>query len=74
MGFDVIEVAHLNGSHRYVVVSGELDSPKAIVLAAHKGLMFWADSGSTAPKIERAYLDGADRKVIVTKKGQCCQP
>ena len=52
MSFDVIEVAHLNGSHRYVVVSGDLQSPKAIALAAHKGLMFWADSATDAPKIQ----------------------
>ena len=68
MSFDVIEVAHLNGSHRYVVVSGELESPRAIVLNAHQGLMFWADSA--AQKIERAFLDGSDRKIIVGKKGK----
>ena len=72
MGFDVIEVAHLNGSHRYVVVSGDLESPKAIVLAAHKGLMFWTDSA--APKIERSYLDGTDRQIIVNKTGEFWRP
>ena len=70
MSFDVIEVAHLNGSHRYVVVSGDLQSPKAIALAAHKGLMFWADSATDAPKIERANLDGSERRVIVNKTGK----
>ena len=70
MSFDVIEVAHLNGSHRYVVVSGDLQSPKAIALAAHKGLMFWADSATDAPKIERANLDGSERRVIVNKTGR----
>ena len=68
MSFDVIEVAHLNGSHRYVVVSGDLESPRAIVLAPLHGLMFWADSAQR--KIERAGLDGSNRQVIVDKAGK----
>lgn len=31
-GFDVIEVARLNGSFRYVVISQGLDKPRAIAV------------------------------------------
>ncbi len=36
-GFDVIEVARLNGSCRYVVISQGLDKPRAIAVHPEKG-------------------------------------
>jgi len=36
-GFDVIEVARLNGSFRYVVISAGLDKPRAITVHPVKG-------------------------------------
>ncbi|MEQ2218398.1 hypothetical protein XENOCAPTIV_002597, partial [Xenoophorus captivus] len=36
-GFDVIEVARLNGSFRYVVISQGLDKPRAITVNPEKG-------------------------------------
>lgn len=36
-GFDVIEVARLNGSFRYVVISQGLDKPRAIAVHPSKG-------------------------------------
>lgn len=36
-GFDVIEVARLNGSFRYVVISQGLDKPRAITVHPAKG-------------------------------------
>lgn len=36
-GFDVIEVARLNGSFRYVVISQGLDKPRAITAHPEKG-------------------------------------
>ncbi len=36
-GFDVIEVARLNGSFRYVVISQGLDKPRAITVHPEKG-------------------------------------
>lgn len=36
-GFDVIEVARLNGSFRYVVISQGLDKPRAITVHPSKG-------------------------------------
>lgn len=36
-GFDMIEVARLNGSFRYVVISHGLDKPRAIAVHPEKG-------------------------------------
>lgn len=36
-GFDVIEVARLNGSFRYVVISQGLDKPRAIAVHPERG-------------------------------------
>uniref|UniRef100_A0A4W5Q8K7 LDL receptor related protein 1 n=1 Tax=Hucho hucho TaxID=62062 RepID=A0A4W5Q8K7_9TELE len=38
-GFDVIEVARLNGSFRYVVISQGLDKPRAITVHPERGLI-----------------------------------
>ncbi|XP_023230588.1 low-density lipoprotein receptor-related protein 1-like [Centruroides sculpturatus] len=67
--YDVIEVAHLNGSNRFVVISGNMDKPKAIVVHPFQGFLFWSDWG-ISPKIERARLDGSDRKAIISSSIQ----
>uniref|UniRef100_A0A8C6YKS8 EGF-like domain-containing protein n=1 Tax=Nothoprocta perdicaria TaxID=30464 RepID=A0A8C6YKS8_NOTPE len=58
-GFDVIEVARLNGSFRYVVISQGLDKPRAITV-----YLFWTEWGQY-PRIERSRLDGTERMVLV---------
>lgn len=50
-GFDVIEVARLNGSFRYVVISQGLDKPRAITVHPEKGYLFWTEWGQY-PRIE----------------------
>lgn len=35
--YDVIEVSRLNGSGRYVLLSGNMDKPRAIVVHPYKG-------------------------------------
>ncbi|MEQ2167775.1 hypothetical protein GOODEAATRI_007426, partial [Goodea atripinnis] len=63
-GFDVIEVARLNGSFRYVVISQGLDKPRAITVHPVKGYLFWTEWGQY-PRIERSRLDGSQRLVLV---------
>ncbi|XP_039721687.1 prolow-density lipoprotein receptor-related protein 1 isoform X1 [Pteropus medius] len=63
-GFDVIEVARLNGSFRYVVISQGLDKPRAITVHPEKGYLFWTEWGQY-PRIERSRLDGTERVVLV---------
>lgn len=65
--YDVIEVARLNGSNRFVIVSGDIDKASGIVVNPEKGYIVWSDVGSI-PKIERARLDGTERRILVNTK------
>ncbi|XP_077867776.1 low-density lipoprotein receptor-related protein 1-like, partial [Saccoglossus kowalevskii] len=63
---DVIEVARVDGSYRYVIDTTGLDKPRSIVVHPVQGLLFWVDWG-VAPKIERSRLDGSERQSIVSE-------
>ena len=65
-GTDRIEVSKLDGSSRKVLVSRGLDEPRDIALDPVGGWMYWSDWGEEA-KIERAWMDGSHRQVIVNK-------
>lgn len=60
-----IEVARLDGSSRKVLLDLELEQPRALVLLANVGYLFWINSASGRERIERAYLDGSGRTVLV---------
>ncbi|XP_069676734.1 low-density lipoprotein receptor-related protein 1 isoform X1 [Periplaneta americana] len=66
--FNVIEMARLNGSCRYVVVTGNLDKPTAIAVDPPNGFLFWSDAGKE-PRLERSRLDGSQRFVLVNDTG-----
>ena len=66
MKLDTIEAANLTGHHRSVIISNNLDAPRALGLDPLSGYMFWTDWGSKA-HIERADMDGGNRKVLVDK-------
>lgn len=59
-----IEVANLDGSYRKVLISQDLDSPRAIAVNHKSGHMVWADWGSQV-RIERADMDGGGRAILV---------
>jgi hypothetical protein len=61
-GRNSIEVAELDGRNRKVLVWSGLESPRAIALHYHHGLMYWSDWGSN-PRIEQADMDGDHRLV-----------
>ncbi|GAB0097057.1 low-density lipoprotein receptor-related protein 4 [Sergentomyia squamirostris] len=63
-GKHTIEVSELNGSNRAVLIWNDLESPRGIALNYENGLLFWTDFGSS-PRIERAEMDGEQRKRIV---------
>ena len=48
-----------------MLVSTDLDEPRAIVLDSDKGMMYWTDWGEKHPKIESAFMDGTNRKVVI---------
>lgn len=62
--YDVIEVARLNGSSRYVIISGDMEKANNIVVDPINGRIAWSDVGSL-PKIESAMLNGSDRRIVV---------
>lgn len=61
-----IEVSNFDGSLRAVVAANDLDKPRAIVVHPGEALVFFSDWGPNA-KIERAYMDGSDRRAIITE-------
>lgn len=65
-GYSTIEVARLDGEHRYVLIFNGLDQPRSIVVHPLKGYMFWADCGAN-PAIERARLDGSERTILLNR-------
>nr|XP_022325441.1 low-density lipoprotein receptor-related protein 6-like isoform X3 [Crassostrea virginica] len=60
-----IKPAYNNNNDIYkVLIHKDLRQPEGLALDPHKRLMFFSDNGPT-PRIEKAYLDGQDREVIV---------
>ncbi|XP_017469873.1 PREDICTED: low-density lipoprotein receptor-related protein 4-like [Rhagoletis zephyria] len=60
-----VEVSNFNGNLRAVIASNDLDKPRAIVIHPGEALVFWSDWGPN-PKIERAYMDGSQRQMIIS--------
>ncbi|XP_058879034.1 low-density lipoprotein receptor-related protein 2-like isoform X2 [Acipenser ruthenus] len=55
------------GTHNYTVVLDEdLEQPRSLVLQPLRGLMYWSEIGGE-PQIERAGMDGSNRKMLITK-------
>ncbi|KAJ0019807.1 hypothetical protein NQD34_007376 [Periophthalmus magnuspinnatus] len=48
-----------------VILDEDLDQPRSLALLPQKGLMFWTEIG-TIVKIERAGMDGSERRAVVT--------
>ncbi|KAK6619502.1 hypothetical protein RUM43_012259 [Polyplax serrata] len=61
-----VEVATLDGKYRSVIVSNDLDKPRAIVVHPGLTLVFWTDWGPK-PKIEVSEMDGRNRQSIITE-------
>ncbi|KAF7275128.1 hypothetical protein GWI33_012157, partial [Rhynchophorus ferrugineus] len=61
-----VEVANLDGSQRAILAANELNKPRAIVVHPGEAYVFWTDWGPN-PKIERAEMDGSNRRSIVTE-------
>ena len=60
----LIEVAHVNGSSRYVLITSGLEKPMSLAVDPAKGYLFWSDIYKE--EIERSQLDGSNRKVILS--------
>jgi low density lipoprotein receptor-related protein 5/6 len=64
-GTDHVEVCRLTEKYRRVIISDNLIEPRAIAVAPELGWLFWSDWGDKNPKVERANLDGSERKAII---------
>lgn len=64
---DTISVMDLKTRKRRVLFADAMEEPRAIAVDPKKGLIFWSDWGSQA-RIERAGMDGENRRVILTGK------
>ncbi|KAA0202310.1 hypothetical protein HAZT_HAZT007753 [Hyalella azteca] len=64
-GRKCIEVVRLTRLSRKVLIDEDLQEPRAIAVFPSKGFLFWSDWGENASRIERSYLDGSHRTVIV---------
>ena len=63
---DFISVADLNGENQKVLHQTKLVNPRAIAVDPQRGYLFWADWNRNSPKIERSFMDGSDRRTIVS--------
>ncbi|XP_065254712.1 low-density lipoprotein receptor-related protein 6 isoform X5 [Emys orbicularis] len=61
---NVINVTRLDGRPMGVVLKGEDDRPRAIVVNPEKGYMYFTNLQERSPKIERAALDGTEREIL----------
>ncbi|XP_043944066.1 low-density lipoprotein receptor-related protein 6 [Protopterus annectens] len=61
---NVINVTKLDGKPVGVVLRGEQDRPRAIVVNPERGYMYFTNLQERSPKIERAALDGTEREVL----------
>ena len=66
-GSGKIVVAKNDARYMKTIVSARLQMPTSIALDPEKGLMFWTDAGLD-PKIEVAWMDGSQRKTLVSDK------
>ncbi|KAG7267428.1 hypothetical protein CRUP_021333 [Coryphaenoides rupestris] len=61
---NVVNVTRIDGSRVGVVLRGEHDKPRAIVVNPERGYMYFTNLLERSPKIERAALDGTEREVL----------
>uniref|UniRef100_A0A672FRK9 Low density lipoprotein receptor-related protein 6 n=1 Tax=Salarias fasciatus TaxID=181472 RepID=A0A672FRK9_SALFA len=61
---NVINVTRTDGGRVGVVLHGEHDKPRAIVVNPERGYMYFTNLLERSPKIERAALDGTEREVL----------
>lgn len=58
-----IEVSHLNGSSHHVLITEGLEKPLSLAVDPSLGFLFFSDLGKS--HIQRATLDGENRKIIL---------
>ncbi|KAK7507961.1 hypothetical protein BaRGS_00000926, partial [Batillaria attramentaria] len=67
-GKQTISVAKSDGRYKKTLVSEDLEYPLALAVNPRTGYMYWSDVSSTAPKIERAWMNGEKRETLVSER------
>uniref|UniRef100_A0A3B3Q1Q7 Low density lipoprotein receptor-related protein 6 n=1 Tax=Paramormyrops kingsleyae TaxID=1676925 RepID=A0A3B3Q1Q7_9TELE len=61
---NVINVTGTDGRRVGVVLRGDHDKPRAVVVNPERGYMYFTNLQERSPRIERAALDGTEREVL----------
>ncbi|XP_011500691.1 PREDICTED: low-density lipoprotein receptor-related protein 6 isoform X2 [Ceratosolen solmsi marchali] len=64
-----IEIVHLEGYSRRVLIWQDLIEPRCLALDPERGFFYWTEWGNTG-SIERAWLDGTHRQIIISDIGR----
>ncbi|XP_025833299.1 low-density lipoprotein receptor-related protein 4 [Agrilus planipennis] len=60
----VVGVTKIGPGYQKILINEDLEDPRSIAVFPSKGLMYFSDWGGK-PKIERSFLDGSGRKVLI---------
>lgn len=63
-GYKTIEVSHLDGRYRKMLINEKLQEPRAIAVDPYQRYIFWTDWGEN-PHIGKAGMDGTNHRVII---------
>lgn len=61
-----VMVSKADGRYRRAIASLGLETPSSVAVDPEKGRMYWSDTGNS-PKIESAWMDGSQRKPLITE-------
>lgn len=67
----VIMVSTLQGRKKTSIIKNHLVEPFDLAVDPNHGFLFFTDCNVRAPKIERSFMDGSLRKLLVTKNIIC---
>lgn len=65
--YDVIEMARMDGSYRYVLVSSNISKPTSLALDPNDAFLFWSSVNDSTVQIFRSRLDGSDQQSILNE-------
>lgn len=51
-----------------MLINKNLSEPRGIAVASEHGYIFWSDWIEKNPKIERANMDGSDRRLLISER------
>ncbi|ESP00094.1 hypothetical protein LOTGIDRAFT_158324 [Lottia gigantea] len=66
-GLKQIMVSREDGRYPHRLFYDGVDEPRSIAVHPVKRFLFWCDAGVERPGIERSYLDGSNRTIIVAR-------